>query len=256
MRRTTGILAVGLLLCFFVPTAAPQLTWKEIGPAPDRILPPTTMRVSMDILMDGQPIRTIVHQGRVYLPLPYYGAEYQIRVNNHGPRRITAIVSVDGLSVFHGRPASENHPGYIVEPNSHLVIPGWRRDMNTVAAFTFTEREKSYAYRLGYPDNVGVIGLVAFEEMTRPPRPWMEWRESPTPGLRSPKSDLGGSGTGWGRDIDSRIQYVPFVRSNNKRTVTIYYDTEENLRRAGVPVDRRYPLPFPMEPEFCPPPKG
>ena len=72
---------------------------------------------------------------------------------------------------------------------------------------------------------------------------------------RSAAADLRGTGTGWGRDIDSRVYQVPFVRSANRRTVTIYYDTAANLRRIGVPVDIGYPTPFPVEPEYCPPPR-
>jgi hypothetical protein len=65
-----------------------------------------------------------------------------------------------------------------------------------------------------------------------------------------------GIGTGYGRDIDSGIYYVSFVRSANKRTITFYYDTVEALRREGVPVDRPLPVPFPMDTEFVPPPPG
>jgi hypothetical protein len=49
---------------------------------------------------------------------------------------------------------------------------------------------------------------------------------------------------------------VPFVRSANRRAITYLYDTEEALRRAGVPVDiAPLPDPFPGE-EFAPPPLG
>jgi hypothetical protein len=242
-----------------VPTSAAQLTWREIGPPERVIVPPlSAMRVSMDILVNGQPVRTVSHHGRLYLPVARYGAEYQIRVTNHGPRRVVAIVSVDGLSILNGQPARDSHPGYVVAAHSSVVIPGWRRDMNRVAAFTFEEREQSYAYRLGYPGNIGVIGLVAFEEWTRePPRPLLERREGAdflrAAPVREPAGDLR-SGTGWGRDLESHIYYVSFVRSANRRTITMYYDTAHNLRRLGVPVDGPWPTPFPADPEFCPPP--
>jgi hypothetical protein len=64
----------------------------------------------------------------------------------------------------------------------------------------------------------------------------------------------GGTGTGWGRDVNSSVIEVPFVRSVNKRTMTVYYDTPEALRRIGVPVDGNVPKPFPADTDYCPPP--
>jgi hypothetical protein len=180
--------------------------------------------------------------------------EYEIRVSNHGPRRITAIVSVDGLSVINGRPASEAHPGYIVEPGGSVLIKGWRRDRDTVAAFSFEDRAQSYASRVGRPENIGVIGLIAIEEMTWSPRLPLEDKESFAPAARGALAELGGTGTGYGRDLDSRVYYVPFLRSSHKRTITMYYDTVAALRQAGVPVDSPMPIPFPGDPEFVPPP--
>jgi hypothetical protein len=215
-----------------------------------------TMRVDLDVLVDGRPLPTIRHAGRTYVPVPRLGIEYTIRVWNHGPRRITAIVSVDGLSVINGRPASETHPGYIVAPGTAIEIKGWRRDVDTVAAFRFEEREKSYAARMGRPENIGVIGLVAFEEMGWLPRPRLEQKDAVAPKGRMAVGGVGGTGTGYGRDLDSRVYEVPFVRSTNKRAITLYYDTTDALREAGVPMDRPIPVPFPGDTEFVPPPPG
>jgi hypothetical protein len=231
---------------------------------PDRvgyIYPPySRMSVGLEVLVDGSPVRTISHAGKTYLPVTQLGTEYQIRVQNYGSRRIVAIVSVDGLSVLNGKPASEHQSGYIVDAHSHILIKGWRRDMDTVAAFSFEEREKSYAARMGRPENLGVIGLIAVEEEGSPIWLREEMKDSAKRAL-APSGihegygkDVGGIGTGYGRDVESHIYYVPFVRSANKRTVTIYYDTVEALRRAGVPVDWTYPVPFPVDTEFVPPP--
>jgi hypothetical protein len=214
-----------------------------------------SMRVGLEILVDGQPVRTIQHDGKTYLPVARLGTEYQIRVWNYGPRRIAAMVSVDGLSVINGKPASESQPGYLVEPNSSILIKGWRRNLDMVAAFSFEERGKSYAAQVGRPENIGVIGLIAVEEEMVRPRLAIEEKAAPAPGMRS-HADVGGTGTGYGHDIDSHVVHVPFVRSANKRFVTIYYDTEEALRRAGVLVDRPTPVPFPGDTEFVPLPPG
>ena len=262
MRTTLRLVAVaGLLSLGCVASAQAPAGEKPRDALAAEIVPPhwDTMRVGMDILTDGKPMRTLYHQGKTYLPVPRHGLEYQIRVWNHGPRRVVAIASVDGLTVHNGRPASEDHPVYIVAPRSHIVIKGWRRDKDSVAAFSFEERDKSYASQVGRPENIGVLGLIAIEEMTARPRPQPMEKRAAGPetaardSLKEPGT-VGGTGTGYGREIDSRIYYVPFVRSANKRTITMYYDTVENLRRAGVPVNRPMPVPFPADGEFVPPP--
>jgi hypothetical protein len=213
------------------------------------------MRVRLEILGGGKVLPTVHHAGKIYLPVPEVGAEYTVRVCNDGPRRVVAIVSVDGLSVLNGKPASEEHPGYIVAPHSSVVIPGWRRSMNSVAAFRFVERDKSYAARVGRPENVGVIGLVAFEEQLGRPILLREREGFGAAGKRlASPGRVGSVGTEYGREIDSRIVYVDFVRSNNRRAVTVYYDTVSALRDAGVPVDGPSPVPFPGDGGFVPPP--
>jgi hypothetical protein len=222
----------------------------------DLALPrPGMMRVALDILADGRPLPTVQHAGNTYLPVPRMGEEYQVRVWNHGPRRVAAVVSVDGLSVITGQPASEHDPGYIVAPYGHILIKGWRRSLDNVAAFRFVERDRSYASLMGKPQNIGVIGLVAFEERVIHPLPQLERRDSAA-AAKGFRTEVGSVGTEYGREIDSRAYYVPFLRSGNKQAVTLYYDTVEALRAAGVPVDRPLPVPFPGDLRFAPPPPG
>jgi hypothetical protein len=216
---------------------------------------PRVMRVGMDVLVGGEPLRTIRHEGRTYLPVPRLGAEYEVRIWNHGPRRITAVVSVDGLSVISGQLAAETGPGYIVDPHGAIVIKGWRRSLDAVAAFHFVDRADSYAQARGHPENVGVIGLVAFEEaVPQPPSLW-EGPRAAAPAGQPAVARAGGVGTGYGREIDSGVYSVPFVRSANRRALTYYYDTKEGLRKAGVPVSPA-PVPFPGSGDFAPPPPG
>jgi hypothetical protein len=222
----------------------------------DLILPKAgMMRVALDILVDGRPLPTVQHGGKTYLPVPRMGEEYQIRVWNDGPRRVAAVVSVDGLSVITGQPASETGPGYVVAPYSHILIKGWRRNLDNVAAFRFVEREKSYASLMGKAENIGVIGLVAIEERIVHPLPRLEKKDS-APAAKGARTAVGSIGTEYGREIDSRAYYVPFLRSSNKETITLYYDSVKALRAAGVPVDQPLPNPFPGDLKFAPPPPG
>jgi hypothetical protein len=246
-------LIAGLLFTLAIATPASP---RPVPPRDDFVVPPwSRMSVGLEVLVDGKPLPTIHHEGKVYLPVPELGRRYAIRVRNRGSRRIVAIVSVDGLSVISGRVASENSPGYLVSPHNSIVIKGWRRNLQTVAAFRFTERDKSYASLMGHSENVGVIGLVAFEEQVPWPRPLAEKRQAAAPGAdRMQHGKVGSTGTEYGEDIGSRAYYVPFVRSSNRRSVTLYYDTVEALRNAGVPVDVSYPVPFPGDTGFAPPP--
>ncbi len=256
MRRfpvlvSAAVVAAGLLLLTSAAWGV-ELNYRPVPPDVI-ILPPDRMSVTMDVLIDGRPARLIEHEGRLYLPVPRMGEEYEIRVTNHGPRRIVALVSVDGLSVIDGRPGGEWGPGYLVYPYSSIVIKGWRRDRDTVAAFSFEERHNSYAYRRGYRSDIGVIRLLAIEELSFVKKPWL--RNTIKDMEATPKGDrsaLGGTGTGWGRDIGSSVVYVPFVRGPYRRTIAIYYDTEDALRRAGVPVDSVSAIP--LEPRYAPPP--
>lgn len=244
-----------------VPAAALLLAlWMFAGPAPTAELsgrvigpPDGAMRVGLEVLVGGRVMPTVRHEGKTYLPVPRLGLEYTLRVWNHGPRRVAAVLSVDGLSVITGRPASEDGPGYIVDARRGVEIKGWRRSLNTVAAFQFVGRDESYAERVGRPENVGVIGLVAFEERVRYPDLRLERKDASPPGhRRAAEAMVGDTGTGWGRDVESRVITVPFARSGNRQAITLHYDTVAALRRAGVPVGR--PVPFPEDGEFAPPP--
>jgi hypothetical protein len=230
------------------PSAASELRWSD---PPGYVLPPHDhLRVGLDVLVDGRPLPVIHHYGRDYLAVPYMGAEYQVRVWNGGPLRVVALVSVDGLSVIDGRPASENSPGYVVSAGGSIVIRGWRRDLQTVAAFRFTDREDSYAYRTGRPEDVGVIRLVAIEEMAYRPRPDVYRLDAERGAAKS--AAAGDVGTGYGRDVDSRAYLTSFVRGPHRRTIPLYYDTVGGLRRLGVPVNG--PEPYPRDLEFALPP--
>jgi hypothetical protein len=257
--------ARGSELHAYLPSGKEVVSPREIlAPPQPVVIPPrlyirprwSTMSVSMDVLVRGRPLPVVPHEGRLYLPVPRLGDEYEIRVSNHGARRITAIVSVDGLSVINGQPATANHSGYLVAPGDHIVIKGWRRDLHTVAAFTFEERARSYASQVGHPENVGVIGLVAIEEQVWDPHPFLGERDPAAPAMKRSAAEVGGTGTGYGRDVDSRVTYGPFVRSANRKVLTYYYDTIEALRRSGVPVERPAPMPFPADGDFAPPPPG
>jgi hypothetical protein len=101
------------------------------------------------------------------------GRRYTIVVKNHSPGRIEAVVSVDGLDVIDGKPASTQKRGYLIDGFGDLEIEGFRTSTSEVAAFRFGSVKQSYAKRKhGNTRNVGVIGVALFHEKGDNPRHW------------------------------------------------------------------------------------
>ncbi len=209
-------------------------------PCDKALMPPNGVHANLEVLVNGRPVWLIAHNGKDYLPVPKLGSEYEIRVTNRGHGRITAIVAVDGLSVITSEKVSDHQPGYVVEASDRLVVKGWRRDLDTVAAFTFEERERSYAFSLGHMEDLGTIKLIAIEEAKTTPLPVLNEILAVAKGT---DAGVGDSGTGRCRDIDSSVIEVPFKRGAARQTITIYYDTPEALLRLGIPVEKLNPVP-------------
>ena len=182
------------------------------------------------------------------------GREYEIAVRNRDGCRILAVTSVDGVNVISGRTASPAQSGYVVDPWASVVIDGWRKSLDEVAAFYFTAVPDSYAARTGRPDNVGVIGVALFREMPR--RMPMEDEflaraeaAAPAAGAREDRR----LGTGHGRRLDSGATYTEFLRASDApdEILRIFYDSRRNLVARGIVprADDRYagrqPDPFP-----------
>jgi hypothetical protein len=71
---------------------------------------------------------------------------------------------VDGLDVINSQTGSFANRGYIVSPFSTVEIDGFRRSLDTVAAFRFGSVHGSYATKKDDDRNVGVIGVALFHE--------------------------------------------------------------------------------------------
>jgi hypothetical protein len=93
------------------------------------------------------------------------GRRYSIVVRNRSEFQIEVVLSVDGLDVIDGRPASFRKRGYIIRPYGSVTVEGFRRSTDAVAAFRFGSVRDSYANRkYGETRNVGVIGVAVFNE--------------------------------------------------------------------------------------------
>ena len=131
----------------------------------------------------GNPLQTFHRQGQTYV-LGEYNHRYNVRVFNRTHQRIEAVVTVDGRDVISGQVGDyTKQRGYVIDAYDSVLIEGFRRSMNTVAAFRFTNPGDSYSTRRGTPQNVGVIGVAVFKERTRrnyipKPRPFAKPKRS------------------------------------------------------------------------------
>lgn len=110
-----------------------------------------------------------------YLPLyrndgSYYlrgqaGQAYSLVYRNNSAKTYEIVASVDGLNVLNGNAASRYDRGYVLRPNSHLMIEGFRKNQNSVASFTFSAPGDAYAANTaaGSISNTGVIGTTVYE---------------------------------------------------------------------------------------------
>lgn len=92
------------------------------------------------------------------------GHRYGVRLTNTTGERVLVVLSVDGINAITGQTANPSQAGYVLEPWQTTEVTGWRKSMDDVAQFVFTDLGDSYAARTGRPRNVGVIGVAAFRE--------------------------------------------------------------------------------------------
>jgi hypothetical protein len=207
------------------------------------------------------------HAGRLYVA-GEPGHRYEVRIRNRADLRLLAVASVDGVNVVNGKTAASHQSGYVIDPRGSVSIDGWRKSLEEVAAFYFTELPDSYAARTGRPHDVGVIGVALFPERRLCCREFLHKRDAETaasseaPAASAPQELERRSdsrlGTGHGEREASPAQYVDFRRASATpdETLVIYYDSRRNLVAQGViddsRRDARRPQPFPGE--FTPDP--
>jgi len=209
------------------------------------------------------------HEGRYYVA-GQPGNEYEVRIRNNQAGEILSVVSIDGVNAISGETADWSQTGYILNPHTSFGIKGWRKNLQRVAAFFFTELDNSYAARTGRPDNVGVIGVAVFRKKhevgaligdylarNRPPAreaearteagdsakdsaPQAEAADAAAPRASTvvpqPAPESKKLGTGHGQNQTSVVRYGSFERASTSpdEVITIFYDSYPNLVAQGV----------------------
>lgn len=148
-RLATAVLCTALAAC----SAAQARPLVDIGVV-DRDRGPN---------IDGSWLGQIRHRGQDWIEgAP--GHRYAVRLTNTTGGRVLVVLSVDGVNAVTGQTAHPDQAGYVLDPWESTEITGWRKSLDDVAQFVFTDLPDSYAARTGRPDNVGVIGIAVFEE--------------------------------------------------------------------------------------------
>ncbi len=236
----------------------------------------------------GRYLQVYEHDGKYYV-VGRPGNRYQISLRNQSGEDLLAVASVDGVNVITGQTASYAQGGYVLNQYEASEIKGWRKSVNRVAQFYFTDLPDSYAARTGRPDDVGVIGVALFRRKQTPIAVEPYWDEDKAreyshgeaeppasapaeSAKRAPQAGAGALserrsaqsrdlesklGTGHGRSEHAPVRYVEFERASDSpdEIVSIYYDSYQNLLAQGVIAHARQPYaasPFPGQ--FVPDP--
>ena len=237
----------------------------------------------------GERLTPYRHGGRLYVAgTP--GERYTIELRSLSGERVLTVMSVDGVNVLTGQTAATLQSGYVIEGGQRYAVSGWRKSMDDIAQFVFTDLPNSYAARSGRPGNVGVIGVAVYREKRAapPPAEVAPPASSPAPYLRKESSSdfpadalaenrseqsesrstrsadvekkSSKLGTGHGAREYSPTRYTEFVRNSDTpdEIISIYYDSRSKLIARGIIPSPRLaePSPFPAGAGFVPDPRG
>lgn len=121
----------------------------------------------VEVLVNGKPLKEYSHDHRAYIE-GKKGSTFSLRMRNNSSERKLFVPSVDGLSVMDGKECSFDSSGYILRPYSAITIDGWRISDEEVAQFYFSSPDKSYRKRMEKGNNLGVVGVLVFDEKQKP----------------------------------------------------------------------------------------
>jgi hypothetical protein len=110
-------------------------------------------------------VREYGHKGLTFIE-GRHGHYYTIKFRNNTAARVLAVVSVDGIDVVDGGPATNESRGYVVPGYQSIEIKGWRTSKKKVNSFVFDTKPRAYSAQTqkGDDTNCGVIAVKVFGE--------------------------------------------------------------------------------------------
>lgn len=191
------------------------------------------------------------------------GHRYSVRLTNTTGERVLVVLSVDGVNAVTGETASPSQGGYVLDPWESTEIAGWRKSLDDIAQFVFTDLPDSYAARTGRPDNVGVVGIAVFRErqarpVYAPPAPPIAMDQArrdaaanksaapaaqPADARAEAESMPQRLGTGHGEREWSPVGRTEFVRASSRpeQVSQLRYDDRDALVAIGILPRERWP---------------
>lgn len=94
------------------------------------------------------------------------GRNYTLKLENRTNKRMEVVVSVDGLDLLDGQPASVKKPGYIIPAKSSVTLRGMRigGKLYSLEFGSVSHSRASTAFGQKGARNVGVVGMACYEE--------------------------------------------------------------------------------------------
>ena len=246
--------------------------------------------IESSILVNDRPIKEYRDENNLTWTEARDGSAYSIKIKNNAYGRKLIIISVDGINVITGEPATKGpQDGYILDGFSPLTISGWRVSDSKVKEFMFSfNKEKAYAVKLGQgKENLGVIGILVYDEQYTIKTPYTmsstSWDSNTSgnpnyrsAGNKSSTAEYGCSevktssmptlsscslgffdefqaGTAKGQELHAPVVTVEFKPGNLVSEHTFYYDSYSNLQKRGI-IKKEIPgLPKPFSTtKYCP----
>jgi len=205
---------------------------------------------SVQVVVDGRVLPEFLADGTRYVEA-LKGREYTIRVHNPYGVRVAVALSVDGLNTIDARHTTAAAARkWVIGPHETINISGWQTSMAQARRFFFTTEDRSYARRLGQPDNQGVISAVFFRERA-PVRVVPLAQDNAADGRRLEKPMSAGAAgkaesqaaraaeeyaaTGIGQRTDHPVEIVHLdLEAIPAATVDIRYEYRSQLVRLGI----------------------
>lgn len=94
------------------------------------------------------------------------GSSYELKLENLTKDALEVVVSVDGLDILDGLPASVRKPGYMIGPKKTITIAGMRvgGKLRSLEFSTVAEARAATAFGERGARNVGVVGVACYVE--------------------------------------------------------------------------------------------
>jgi hypothetical protein len=122
-------------------------------------------RVKASVETYGDKLPWYESNGKIFV-IGEAGSSYSIVLENPGKERAEVVVSVDGLDVLSGTPASASRRGYVIPAKSEIRISGMKVN-GKMRSFQFGSVRDSQAAKTGGEKgarNVGVVGVAVYVE--------------------------------------------------------------------------------------------